>query len=60
MGNFRIVVEHYTDGFVAYPLGVKGVIVGQGDVYESAVADLQSALQFHADTFGPESREMIS
>ena len=36
-------------------LGVKGVVVGQGDTYEAAVADLKSALQFHMETFGADT-----
>ena len=52
MKAVKIVVERHPDGYVAYPLGVKGVVVGQGDTYEAAVADLKSALQFHLETFG--------
>ncbi len=52
MRMLKIVVEKHPDGYVAYPLGVKGVIVGEGDTYEAAVADLKSALQFHIETFG--------
>jgi predicted RNase H-like HicB family nuclease len=48
----KIVVEKHPDAYVAYPLGIKGVVVGQGDTYEAAVADLKSALQFHLETFG--------
>ena len=52
MKTVKIVVEKHPDGYVAYPLGVKGVVVGEGDTYEAAVADLKSALQFHIETFG--------
>jgi predicted RNase H-like HicB family nuclease len=52
MVPLKIVVERHTDTYVAYPLGIKGVVVGQGDTYEAAVADLKSALQFHNETFG--------
>ncbi|HMP72637.1 MAG TPA: type II toxin-antitoxin system HicB family antitoxin [Kiritimatiellia bacterium] len=52
MNSIKIVVERHPDAYVAYPLGIKGVVVGQGDSYESAVADLKSALQFHVETFG--------
>jgi len=52
MRAVKIVVERHPDTYVAYPLGVKGVIVGQGDTYEAAVADLKSALKFHVETFG--------
>jgi len=52
MRAIKIVVERHPDTYVAYPLGVKGVVVGQGDTYEAAVADLKSALEFHLETFG--------
>ena len=50
MKTVKIVVERHPDTYVAYPLGVKGVVVGEGDTYEAAVADLKSALQFHLET----------
>ena len=49
---FKIVVEKHADGYVAYPLGVQGVVVGQGDTYEDALSDVKSAIRFHIDTFG--------
>jgi predicted RNase H-like HicB family nuclease len=54
MKRVKVVVEKHPDGYVAYPLGVKGVIVGEGDTYESALADVKSAIRFHIETFGPE------
>ena len=58
MKSLKIVVERHPDTYVAYPLGVHGVVVGQGDTYEAAVADLKSALQFHVETFGPNTLEV--
>ena len=58
MRQFKVVVEKNPDGYVAYPLGLKGVVVGQGDSYEEALADVKSAIQFHIETFGPEMLEM--
>ena len=52
MKQFKIVVEKHPDTYVAYPLGLKGVVVGQGDSYEAALSDVKSAIQFHMDTFG--------
>jgi predicted RNase H-like HicB family nuclease len=49
-----VIVEKHPDGYVAYPLGLKGIVVGEGDTYEAALADVKSAIQFHIDTFGPE------
>jgi predicted RNase H-like HicB family nuclease len=54
MRHIKVVVEKHPDGYVAYPLGMKGVVVGEGDSYEEAMADVKSAIQFHVDTFGPE------
>ncbi len=55
MVTVKIVVEKHPEGYVAYPLGIDGVIVGQGGSYEEALADLRSAIRFHIETFGPES-----
>jgi predicted RNase H-like HicB family nuclease len=54
MKRIKIIVEKHPDGYVAYPLGLKGVVVGEGDSYESALADIQSAIRFHIETFGKE------
>lgn len=56
----KIIIEQHPDGFVAYPLGLKGVVVGQGDTYDEAMADISSAIQFHIETFGPEVLEQES
>jgi len=55
MKNVKIIIEEHDDGFVAYPVGLQGVVIGQGDSYEDALADVRSALTFHLETFGPES-----
>ena len=54
MTNIKVIVEKHLDGYVAYPLGLKGVVVGEGDTYEEALADVRSAIRFHIDTFGDE------
>ncbi len=60
MTHFKIIVEKHPDGYVAYPLGLKGVVVGQGDTYEQALADVKSAIHFHIETFGKEVLEIES
>jgi predicted RNase H-like HicB family nuclease len=52
MKQFKIIVEKHPDGYVAYPLGIKGPVVGQGDTYEGALSDVKSAIRFHIETFG--------
>jgi len=50
--QFKIIVEKHPDGYIAYPLGLKGIVVAEGDTYEEALADVKSAIQFHIETFG--------
>jgi len=58
MKQYKIIVEKHSDGYVAYPLGVKGIVVGEGETYEEALSDVKSALRFHLDTFGPDALEV--
>jgi predicted RNase H-like HicB family nuclease len=58
--QFKIIVEKHSDGYVAYPLGIKGVVVGEGDSYEEALADVKSAIQFHIETFGADALDVDS
>jgi predicted RNase H-like HicB family nuclease len=55
--QFKVIVEKRPDGYVAYPLGLKGVVVGEGDTYEEALADVKSAIKFHIETFGKDVLE---
>ena len=57
MNSLKILIEKHPDGYVAYPLGLKGVVVGEGDTYEDALADVKSAILFHVETFGAEVLE---
>jgi predicted RNase H-like HicB family nuclease len=52
MHTVKIVVEKHDDGYLAYPLGIDGVVVGEGDSYEEALADVKSALAVYVETFG--------
>jgi predicted RNase H-like HicB family nuclease len=58
MRQYKIIVEKHPDGYVAYPLGIKGVVVGEGDTYEEALSDVKSAIRFHVDTFGADVLEV--
>jgi len=48
----KVIVEKHEDGYVAYPLGLReGVaIVGEGNSYEEALADVTSAMRFTLET----------
>jgi predicted RNase H-like HicB family nuclease len=57
MKQFKIVIEKHPDGYVAYPIGVVGAIVGQGDTYEEALSDVKSAIACYIEIFGKEMLE---
>jgi hypothetical protein len=50
--RIKIVVEHHDDGYVAYPIGVDGIIVGEGDTEDQAIADVKSAISEFVAEFG--------
>ena len=55
MKQIKIIVEKHEDGYVAYPLGLKGIVVAEGDTYEQVLTEVKSAIQFHLDTFGKDA-----
>lgn len=60
VSRLLVIVEKHADGYVAYPLGLKGVVVGEGNTYEEALADVKSAIRFHIETFGQEVLDLES
>ncbi|NOT01663.1 MAG: type II toxin-antitoxin system HicB family antitoxin [Phycisphaerales bacterium] len=60
MKHIKIIVEKHPDGYVGYPLGMKGVVVGEGDSPREAVADVSSAVRFHIATFGADTLDADS
>jgi predicted RNase H-like HicB family nuclease len=58
MKPIKIIVEKYPDTYVAYPVGMKGVVVSQGDTFEETIESIKSAIKFHIETFGVESFEL--
>lgn len=54
MKQLKIVIEKHSDGYVAYPVGIVGAVVGQGDTYDEALADVKSAIACYIEVFGKE------
>jgi len=52
MKQIKNIVKHHPDGYIAYPVGMNGVVIGEGDTYQEALDDVTSAIQFHLETFG--------
>ena len=57
MKQLKIIIEKHIDGYVAYPIGVTGAVVGQGNTYEEALADVESAIACYIEVFGKEMLE---
>ena len=57
MNKFKIVIEKHPDGYVAYPIGIVGAIVRQGDTYEEALSDVKSVISCYIEVFGSEMLE---
>jgi hypothetical protein len=55
MTQLKFIVEQHPDGYVAYPLGLNGAVVGEGDTAERALSDAKSAARFHIETFGADA-----
>ena len=50
--QIKIIVEKHSGGNVASPLGLKGILVGEGGTNEKALADVKSAIEFQIEAFG--------
>ena len=57
MQQIKIIVEKHEDGYLAYPLGFKGVVLGQGASYEEALESVKSSMRVHIETFGTDAFE---
>ena len=55
MRPLKVIIEEHVDGFIAYPLGLRGVVIGQGETYDEALNDVTSAIRFYRDTFGDDA-----
>jgi predicted RNase H-like HicB family nuclease len=49
--QFKIIIEKHSDGYVAYPIGIVGAVVGQGETDEEALADVKSAITCYIEIF---------
>ena len=57
MKILKIIIEKHPDGYVAYPLGLKGVVIAECDTYEEALTEVKSAIEFHIESFGNDAFE---
>jgi predicted RNase H-like HicB family nuclease len=55
----KAVIEKPPDGYIAYPLGLKGVVMSQGNSYDEVLSEVAWAIRFHIETFGPDVTESL-
>ena len=55
--RIKLIIERFEDSYVAHPLGLRGVVVAQGDTFDEALRQAESAVESHLDAFGPEEFE---
>ena len=55
MASVEAITEKHYDGYVTYPVGIGGLVVGEGDTHVEALADIESAIRFHVGTPGAEA-----
>ena len=52
--HLKVIVEKRSTGYEAYPPGLQGVISGEGETFEDALADVRTAILNHIERSGPE------
>ena len=50
--RFKVIVERTEDGYVAYSIGLRGVVVSDGGTFEEALDNVKSAVAFHIQDSG--------
>ena len=58
--RFKIIVQRTPEGYVAYPIGLRSVVVSDGGTFEEAVANVKQAIAFHVETFGEDVLEGLA
>jgi predicted RNase H-like HicB family nuclease len=58
--RFKIIIERHPDGYVAYPVGFKGIITGRGNSKDEALEEVKAAIIYRITTFGEEVLELDS
>jgi len=50
--QIKFVVEQHEETFVAYPLGIRGGVVGEGETASAALEDARRATEVYIETLG--------
>jgi predicted RNase H-like HicB family nuclease len=53
--SINIIIEKHPEGYVAYPSGLSGVLLIEGNTYQEALENIKSTIKFHLETFRKET-----
>lgn len=59
MRHVKVLVEKHAEGYIAYPVGLQGVVVGRGQTYEDALEDVTSSIRSYIETNGADSFDIV-
>ncbi|MBN2542310.1 type II toxin-antitoxin system HicB family antitoxin [bacterium] len=51
MKEMKIIFERRSDGYLAYPQGLRGMVVGEGNTREEALEGVKDAILFHLERY---------
>ena len=55
MKIINIIIEKHQERYVAYPSGLSGVLLSEGNTYQEALEIIKSTIKFHLETFRKET-----
>ncbi len=58
--RFKIIVQRTSEGYVAYPIGLRGAVVSDGETFEEVLVNVKQAIAFHIETFGEDVLEGLA
>jgi predicted RNase H-like HicB family nuclease len=59
MRHVKVLVEKQAQGYIAYPVGLQGVVTGTGHTYEDALEDVTSSIRAYIEANGPDSFDVV-
>ena len=58
--RFKIIIQRTPERYAAYPIGLRGVVVSDGETFEGVLANVKQAITFHIETFGEDVLEGLA
>jgi predicted RNase H-like HicB family nuclease len=53
--SINVIIEKHPEGYVAYLLGLSGVLLSKGNTYQEALENIKFTIKFHLENFRKET-----